>query len=104
MAGLVIENVKTIVLDSKNAHVDGPNGLFRIVVDQFNTDAITRWHIEDKYGEVSRNLGGNKCRSLDAIVGRVGGFVFDDAIKQLKWTHPRQVNNLIQEIERIRTQ
>ena len=102
MAGLAIENAEPIVLDSKNTHAEGPMGLFSIVVDQFSDDAITGWHVEDKYGEKSRNLGGNKCRSLDVIAGRIGSFVFDDAIRNLKWTYPGRVNKLIQENEQLR--
>lgn len=102
MAGLVIENAEPIVLDSKNNMTEGPRGLFNIVVDEFDGDSIPAWHIEDKYGEISRKLGGSDCTSLDAIVGRVGIFTFQDAIRQLRWTSPRRVNNLILENERLK--
>ncbi|MBN1380598.1 MAG: hypothetical protein JXA41_02865 [Deltaproteobacteria bacterium] len=102
MAGLVIENREAIVFNSEQNRFNGPRGLFRIVIDKFNQDAVSAWHIEDKFGEVSRNLGGPACKSLDAIVGRVGMFAFEDAIKQLRWTNPRQVNRLTQENERLK--
>jgi hypothetical protein len=72
MTGLAIENAEAITLDSKSNSYDGPRGLFKIKVDEFNGDVIRSWHIEDTYGEKSRNLGGAQCRSLDTIVGKVG--------------------------------
>ncbi|MBN1227741.1 MAG: hypothetical protein JXA79_12170, partial [Deltaproteobacteria bacterium] len=65
MSGLGIENAETIVLDSKNNVYSGPRGLFKIVIDDFNGNTIQSWHIEDKYGEKSRNLGYEQCDSLD---------------------------------------
>lgn len=102
MAGLAIENAETIVLDASSNRADGPRGLFSIVVDEFDGETITGWHIEDTYGETSRNLGASNCKSLDAIVGRVSMFTFQDAIGQLRWTSPRRVNMLIQENERLK--
>ena len=97
MAGLAIENAEPIVLDTANNSVPGPRGLFKIVIDQFDADSIPSWHIEDKHGDVIRDLGSSNCKSLDAIVGRVGMFTFEDALKQLRWTSPKRVNKLIQE-------
>jgi hypothetical protein len=54
---------------------NGPRGLFTIVVDDFDGKAISSWHVEDKYGEKSRNLGSAKCKTLDAVVGNVGAFL-----------------------------
>ncbi len=102
MVGLAIENAEPIVLDSNNNEFDGPRGLFKIVVDEFNGDTIPSWHIENKYEETSRELGGNNCKSLDAIVGRVGMFTFEDAIRQLIWTNPTRVNKIMQENQRLK--
>ena len=102
MAGLAIENRAPIIFDQENKSYEGPRGLFKIIVDHFNTEGITSWHLEDKYGEISRNLGGNNCKSLDAIVGRVSRFAFEDAVSQLRWTHPKQVNTLIKENQQLR--
>jgi hypothetical protein len=102
MAGLAIENREAIIFDSEHKRFDGPKGLFQIVVDAFDQNGIASWHIEDKYGESSRNLGGDACKSLDAIVGRMGMFAFEDAIKQLRWTNPKHVNRLAQENERLK--
>ena len=102
MAGLAIENAEPIVLDATNNSAEGPRGLFRIVVDKFNGDSIPSWHVEGKTGEISRNLGSSNCKSLDAIVGRVAMFTFEDAMKQLRWTSPKRVNKLIQENEALK--
>jgi hypothetical protein len=102
MAGLAIENREAIILDSEHPSCEGPRGLFRIVVDRFNHDRIPSWHIEDQFGEISRDLGGSKCKSLDAIVGRVSRFAFADAINQLRWTSPNRVNKLVQENEKLK--
>jgi hypothetical protein len=102
MVGLAIENAEPIVLDTGNNTAEGPRGLFKIVVDEFSTDTIPAWHIEDRNGQLSRNLGGDDCKSLDAIVGRVSWFAFEDAMKQLRWTSPKRVNKLIRENEALR--
>jgi hypothetical protein len=102
MVGLAIENAEPIVLDTANNAAEGPRGLFRIVVDNFDSDTIPAWHIEDRNGQLSRNLGGDDCKSLDAIVGRVSMFAFEDAINRLRWTSPKRVNKLIQENEALR--
>ncbi|MBN1569866.1 MAG: hypothetical protein JXA73_18625 [Acidobacteria bacterium] len=111
MTGLAIENAEAISLDSKNNSYDGPGGLFRIVVDSFDGNAIRSWHIEDKYGEKSRNLGDSQCKSLDTIVGEVGLYlggqvmtnVYGQALNNLNWTKPKYVNKLIQEIKRLKS-
>jgi hypothetical protein len=110
MAGLTIENTEAIILDAKNNSYDGPRGLFKIVVDQFDGKTINSWHIEDKYGEKSRNLGSDKCESLDAIVGQVGTYIgrfllvmtYKSAIQILNWTKPKYVNELIRENQRLK--
>ena len=110
MVGLTMTNAEAIVLDAKNNAYDGPRGLFKIVVDKFDGQAISSWHIEDKYGEKSRNLGSTKCKSLDAIVGRVGLSIgrflleklYKSAIQKLKWTKPKYVNELVLENQRLK--
>ena len=110
MLGLSMENVKPIVLDSENNTYYGPNKLFKIVIDNFNSKKIESWHIEDKYGEKSRNLGGPQCITLDAIVGKPGpttgrgvfNKLYKFSVDNLKWTKPNYVNKLIRENERLR--
>lgn len=75
MSGLGMENADEIILDAKNNTYDGPRALFKIVVDEFDGTTISSWHVEDKYGEKSRNLGSAKCKTLDAVVGKVGAFL-----------------------------
>jgi hypothetical protein len=75
MSGLGMENAEEIILDAKNNTYNGPRGLFTIVVDEFDGTTISSWHIEDTYGEKSRNLGSAKCKTLDAVVGKVGAFL-----------------------------
>ena len=111
MSGLGIENAKAITLDSKNNAFDGPGGLFKIVVDDFNGKVIRSWHLEDKYGEKSRNLGGEQCKSLDTVVGEVGLYmggqvmtnVYGQAYNNLNWTKPKSVNRLMQENQHLKS-
>ena len=110
MSGLGMENAEDIILDAKNNTYDGPRALFKIVVDEFDGKTISSWHVEDKYGEKSRNLGSAKCKSLDAIVGKVGAFlggkvsvhIYKKAIAKLKWKKLISVNNLILENRRLK--
>lgn len=111
MSGLGIENAETITLDSRNNVYDGPRGLFKIVIDDFDGKVIQSWHIEDKYGEKSPNLGNERCSSLDAVVGEVGLYmggqvmsnVYTQPYNNLKWTKPKYVNKLIQENQRLKS-
>lgn len=111
MTGLAIENAETITLDAKSNSYDGPRNLFRIVVDEFDGTAIRAWHIEDRYGEKSGNLGDEGCTSLDTIVGEVGLYlggrvmtnVYGQALRNLRWTNPGQVQKVIQENRRLKS-
>ncbi len=111
VGGLSIENAETIIMDIKNNTYDGPEGVFKIIVDEFDGKTISAWHIEDKYGEKSRNLGSVKCKSLDTIVGHVGLYVrgkaksklHDLALGRLKWRQPEMVNKLIQENQYLKS-
>lgn len=104
MAGLAMENAEPVIFDAKDSMYDGPRGLFTIVVDEFDGQTISAWHIEDRYGEKSRNLGNAECKSLDAIVGRVGLFTYNDAIGQLNWTNPRHVTRLMLENQALKAE
>ena len=110
MLGLSLENVKPIVLDSQNNTYYGPRKLFKIVIDKFNGKYIESWHIEDQYGEKSRDLGGTRCRTLDAIIGKPGpttgrgvfNKLYNFSVQNLRWTKPNYVNKLIQENKRLK--
>ena len=92
MSGLGMENAEEIIFDAKNNTYDGPRSLFKIVVDEFDGTTISSWHVEDKYGEKSRNLGSAKCKTLDAVAGKVGAVfgkrvsthIFKKALAKLK--------------------
>jgi len=43
---VIIANKDPIVLDADNPVYEGPEGYFRIVIDDFDGEAINMWHIE----------------------------------------------------------
>ncbi|MBN2242205.1 MAG: hypothetical protein JW793_05905 [Acidobacteria bacterium] len=110
MTGLAIENAEPIELDAGSNSCEGPRGLFKVVVDAFDGKVIRSWHIEDRFGDKSRDLGGAQCASLDVIVGEVGLYlgghvmtnVYGQALNNLQWTNPKHVNKLIQENLRLK--
>lgn len=55
--------------------VDGPEGYFKVVLGSLDGDAVTAWHIEDKAGNRSANLGGPAAGNVDLVLGqgRVAG-------------------------------
>ena len=55
--------------------VTGPEGYFKVVVDALDGGAVTRWHVEDKDGNRSINLGGPQVANVDLVLGqgRVAG-------------------------------
>jgi hypothetical protein len=54
---------------------NGPEGYFRIVVDSISGDMVTGWHVEDRNGVSSINLGGPNVTNVDLVLGqgRVAG-------------------------------
>lgn len=55
--------------------VTGPEGYFKVVVDAVDGGAVTGWHVEDKDGNRSINLGGPQVANVDLVLGqgRVAG-------------------------------
>ncbi|GAA4332376.1 hypothetical protein GCM10023144_22230 [Pigmentiphaga soli] len=53
----------------------GPEGYFKIVVDAIDGDKVTGWHVEDRGGARSINLGGPEVANVDLVLGqgRVAG-------------------------------
>lgn len=53
----------------------GPEGYFKVVVDGVEGGSVTRWHVEDKDGNRSINLGGPQVANVDLVLGqgRVAG-------------------------------
>ena len=54
---LILDNANPIILDEKNNVFHGPNGYFKIVVDDFDGEKINAWHIEDRTGMKTRQPG-----------------------------------------------
>jgi hypothetical protein len=57
------------------ASVDGPEGYFKIAVDRIDGDKVLGWHVADKQGNRSANLGGPTITNVDLVLGqgRVAG-------------------------------
>jgi hypothetical protein len=65
----ILDNGKPIILDEKNNTFSGPEGYFKIVVDDFDGEKINAWHIEDRLGTRSSNLAEYPRNNLDLMVG-----------------------------------
>lgn len=72
--GFMLVNKETIRLKPGQAHT-GPEGYFKIVVDAVADGKVTAWHIEDRAGARSINLGGPDVENVDLVLGqgRVAG-------------------------------
>ncbi len=66
---LILDNADPIVLDEKNNVFTGPNGYFKIVVDDFDGEKINAWHIEDSTGMKTPNLAEYPRNNLDVMAG-----------------------------------
>ncbi len=66
---LILDNEKPIILDEKNNVYQGPNGYFKIVVDDFDGEKINAWHIEDRMGKSTANLAEYPRNNLDVMAG-----------------------------------
>ena len=66
---LVLANKEPIVLDARNPVWTGPGGYFKIVVDDFDGEAVNAWHIEDADGKTTPNLAEYARNNLDVMVG-----------------------------------
>ncbi|MEW5817480.1 MAG: hypothetical protein AB1798_19045, partial [Spirochaetota bacterium] len=69
---LILDNPELIVLDAKNPVYVGPEGYFKIVIDDFDGEAINAWHIEDSKGTKTPNLAEYPRNNLDVMVGLNG--------------------------------
>lgn len=65
----ILDNAKPIVLDEKNNVLMGPDGYFKIVVDDFDGEKINDWHIEDRTGMKTPNLAEYPRNNLDVMAG-----------------------------------
>lgn len=74
---LILDNKDPIILDADNNTFVGPEGYFKIVVDDFDGEAINFWHIETttktKKGKMvtrkTPNLAEYPRKNLDVMVG-----------------------------------
>lgn len=65
----ILDNAEPIVLDEKNHVFTGPNGYFKIVVDDFDGEKINAWHLEDRTGMKTPNLAEYPRNNLDVMAG-----------------------------------
>jgi hypothetical protein len=72
--GFMLVNKEEIRI-AAGASVDGPEKYFKIVVGKIVGDEVKDWHIEDKEGNQSINLGGAGVSNIDLVLGqgRVAG-------------------------------
>lgn len=72
--GFMLVNKEEIRL-KPGASADGPEGYFKIAVDRIDGDKVLGWHIADKQGNRSANLGGPTITNVDLVLGqgRVAG-------------------------------
>ena len=72
--GFMLTNKQEIRLKA-GASVDGPQGYFKITIDRIEGDEILGWHVEDRKGNRSHNLGGIGINNVDLVLGqgRVAG-------------------------------
>lgn len=64
-----MENEQAIILDSANNVFVGPDGYFKIVIDQFDGQTVKAWHIEDASGNKTGNLAERaKGKHIDVLV------------------------------------
>ncbi len=66
---LILDNANPIILDEKHTVFEGPNGYFKIVVDDFDGEKINAWHIEDRTGVKTPNLAEYPRNNLDVMAG-----------------------------------
>ncbi len=77
-----------MVLDSASNVFAGPEGYFKVVIDDFDGNRIKAWHFEDAEGNKSPNLSGfANGRHIDLIANfenkTISPFALRDALKVL---------------------
>ncbi len=64
------------MLDATNNVLVGPEGYFKIVIDDFDGKTLKAWHFEGPNGEKSSNLASfAKGQHLDALINVANGTV-----------------------------
>ena len=66
---MMIENSEEIILDDANNVIVGPEGYFKVVIDEFDGTSVKEWHLEDSKGNKTLNLAGRaKGQNIDLLV------------------------------------
>lgn len=65
--GTMVTNKKSIILKGDGSTFKGPEGYFKVVVDDIEGNKVKSWHIEDKNGNKSVNFAGD---NIDLIAGQ----------------------------------
>jgi len=60
----ILDNKDTIILDAENNTYSGPEGYFKIVIDDFDGESINFWHIETTYKNKKGKTVTNKTPNL----------------------------------------
>ena len=66
---VILDNKEAIILDEANPVFEGPDGYFKIVIDDFDGEAINAWHLEDQEGKKTPNLAEYARKNVDVLVG-----------------------------------
>ena len=89
---VMLENTETIILDSTNNVFVGPNGYFKVVIEDFDGETVNSWYVEDAEGNKTENLAkraggkhidlllGANVRTVSHFIGRIE----DDLTNELK--------------------
>ena len=67
--GFMLVNKDEIRL-KPGAAFSGPEGYFKIALDRLNGDKVAAWHVEDRQGNRSVNLGGADVANVDLVLGQ----------------------------------
>ncbi len=67
--GFMLVN-KTEIRLKPGAVFDGPQGYFKIAVDQAEGSQVLAWHVRDAQGNRSANLGGPGIANVDLVLGQ----------------------------------
>jgi hypothetical protein len=88
---VLFSNNEPVVLDADHPVYEGPKGYFKIVIDDFDGEAINSWHIETIYkGKTQKtpNLAEFKRNNIDVMVGANGtieGFLRETVLDRLAY-------------------
>ncbi|EAX48281.1 hypothetical protein TcarDRAFT_2231 [Thermosinus carboxydivorans Nor1] len=65
----MLENDEEIILDNTNNVFVGPNGYFKIVIDEFDGKVVKAWHVEDAKGNKTGNLAERaQGKNIDVLI------------------------------------